>query len=144
MELAQIVIFRELSGPDDRMWYDKTRPYNRLTEKLVWTRERYRLFSAISLFLLIFRLSGFLCASFCLMMLTASSLSAVGVTLSYPISTTGSLRHDRVPAPCITELRAGTGLVFDNGRASVFGCGWILGKSLLVMSRHTREPAGNT
>ena len=29
MELAQIVIFKELSGPDDRLEYDKTRPYKR-------------------------------------------------------------------------------------------------------------------
>ena len=27
VELAQIVVLRELFGPNDRVWYDKTRPY---------------------------------------------------------------------------------------------------------------------
>ena len=38
MELGQVVIFREVFEPDDRLQYDKTRPYKHflvLTEKLV-------------------------------------------------------------------------------------------------------------
>lgn len=58
--------------------------------------------------------------------------------------TTGRRRRDGPSGPCITVLRATTCSFSDQGAAIVLGWGYILGKSLLVTVKTTREPSGNT
>ena len=57
--------------------------------------------------------------------------------------TTGSSSDDSTPGPCSTCVCAIAGVTGVHGLAMVFVCGWILGKSLLVIVSAIREPTGN-